>query len=92
MTISLDERFRRACLAADPADHAAIFAVLLTLEQALRDPHKHRGLGLRKVHPAGVWEVRIGLSRRALFVLRANEAVFLVLGTHEEVKRFLRGL
>ena len=51
-----------------------------------------RGLGLRKLHPSGVWEVRVGLSLRALFVLSKNEAVLLFLGAHDEVKRFLRTL
>jgi len=64
----------------------------MDLETALANPQEHRGLGLRKLHPTGVWEIRIGLSWRALFRLLEDEAVFVVLGTHDEVRRFLREL
>jgi len=47
------------------------------------------GTGLRKL-PNGVWELRVGLALRALFHLEKEEATFLFLGTHDEVRRFLR--
>jgi len=64
----------------------------LGLEQALANPREHTALGLRELHPAGIWEVRAGLSLRALFRLAGDEAILLFVGTHDEVKRFLRGL
>jgi hypothetical protein len=39
-----------------------------------------------------VWEVRVGLPLRALFLLTRDEATFLFLETHDEVKRLLRDL
>jgi hypothetical protein len=62
----------------------------MDLETALANPQEHRGL--RKLHPTGIWEIRIGLSLRALFRLSRDEAVFAFLGTHDEVRRFLRDL
>ena len=53
---------------------------------------EHTGLGLRKLHPAGLWEVRAGLSLRAIFQMDRDQAVFLFLGNHDEVKRFLSTL
>ena len=35
---------------------------------------------------------RVGLSLRALFRLTLDEAVFVFLGTHDQVRRFLRDL
>ena len=64
----------------------------MDLETGLANPQEHRGLGLRKLHPTGIWEIRVGLSLRALFRLREDEAVFVFLGTHDEVRRFLRDL
>ena len=56
------------------------------------NPHEHRGLGLRKLHLSGVWELRVGISLRALFRLREGEAVFVFLGNHDEIQRFLKTL
>jgi hypothetical protein len=64
----------------------------LDLEVTLAHPSEHTGLGLRKLHPAGFWEVRAGLSLRAIFRLDKDEAVFVFLGNHDEVKRFLNSL
>ena len=90
MKISLLERFRRACRALPPHDQAAVLRMLLELERGLANPREHTGLGLRKLHPEGIWEVRVGLSLRALFRLAEDEVILLFLGTHEEVKRFVR--
>lgn len=92
MRITLKERFLRACLESAPHEQQAVFQALLGLEKALANPGAHGGLGLRKLHPSQVWEVRIGLSKRALFLLRDDETIFLLLGTHDEVKHFLRSL
>jgi len=62
------------------------------LEIALTIPQEHSGLGLRKIHSAGYWEARAGLSLRAVFRLDKYEAVFVFLGNHDEVKRFLSSL
>jgi hypothetical protein len=92
LTITLEDRFRRACREVPPEDQEAIFRLLLNLDAAFANPHRHHGVGLRKLHPSEVWEARIGLSRRALFYLQPDEAVFVFLGTHDEVRRYLRAL
>ncbi len=73
-------------------DRAAILKLVLDLEIALASPQEHTGLGLRKLHPAGFWEARAGLSLRAVFRLDKDEATFVFLGNHDEVKRFLNSL
>ena len=50
------------------------------------------GLGVRKLHPSGLWEARVGLSLRAVFGLARDEATFVFLGSHDEVQRFLKSL
>lgn len=55
-------------------------------------PHVHAGLGLRKIHPAGLFEVRVGLGLRLVFDLQHETARFIRVGTHDEVKRFLRSM
>ena len=92
MRISFAERFRRQCQSVGPRERAAILAVLLDLSAVMASPQQHGGAGLRKVHAAGIWEVRVGLSMRALFRLAPDEAIFQFLGNHDEVQRFLRTL
>jgi hypothetical protein len=90
LRISFLGRFRSQCRAVAREDQAAILKLILDLETALANPQEHRELGLRKLHPSGVWEVRAGLSLRALFRLEEDEAVFVFMGTHDEVKRYLK--
>jgi mRNA-degrading endonuclease RelE of RelBE toxin-antitoxin system len=90
--LSILDRFRRACRTLAPQDQAAVLRMILGLEGLLPNPQEHTGMGLRKLHPAGIWKVRVGLSLRALFRLADDEASLLFIGTHDEVKRFLRGL
>ena len=92
MNLSFLDRFRRQCRAASSQDRAAILKLILDLEIALANPHEHSGLGLRKLHPAGFWEIRAGLSLRAIFRLDKDQAIFVFLGNHDEVKRFLNSL
>jgi hypothetical protein len=92
LNLSFLDRFRRQCRAASSQDRAAILKLILDLEIALSNPQEHAGLGLRKLHPAGLWEMRAGLSLRAIFRLDKDGAVFVFLGNHDEVKRFLSSL
>jgi len=92
LKLSFLDRFRRQCRAASAQDRAAVLNLILDLESAVSNPQEHTGLGLRKLHSAGYWEVRAGLSLRAIFRLDKGETVFVFLGTHDEVKRFLSSL
>ena len=92
MKLSFADKFRRQCKAASSQDRAAILKILLDLELTLTSPQEHSGLGLRKLHPDGYWEVRAGLSLRVLFRLDKDEAIFVFLGNHDEVRRFLGSL
>jgi hypothetical protein len=47
-------------------------------------------MGLRKLHPFALWEVRAGLTLRALFFHSNDSATFVCLGTHDQVQAFLR--
>jgi len=92
LKLSFADKFRRQCKAASSQDRAAILKALLDLELTLTSPQEHSGLSLRKLHPDGYWEIRAGLSLRVLFRLDKDEAIFVFLGNHDEVKRFLSSL
>jgi mRNA-degrading endonuclease YafQ of YafQ-DinJ toxin-antitoxin module len=63
---------------------------LRQLEEDFGHPHRHRGLGIRKL--AGqFFEIRVGLDVRLIFQNRPECLFFIMAGNHNEVQRFLRG-
>ncbi len=80
----------RRCRSVSAQESSAVLDILANLRSALSNPQQSGGLGLRKLHPFELWEVRVGLKLRALFFHKNNTAVFVCLGTHDEVQAFLR--
>ncbi len=92
MRIALSERFQRDVRTLDPQERAAVFEALLVLPAALGDPHAHAGLGIRKLHRSAIWEARVGLGLRLVFGLEPSVLTLVRVGSHEDVRRFLRDL
>lgn len=92
MRIALAERFQREVRALDAQHRAAVLDVGLGIPAAMGDPHRHRGLGLRKLHRSGVWEARVGLGLRMVFTLADDIATLVCVGTHDDVRRYLGAL
>ena len=68
----------------------AVFDALLALPRAMGDAHVHAGLGIRKLHASGIWEARVGLGLRIVFTLEAELLTLVRVGSHDEIRRFLR--
>jgi mRNA-degrading endonuclease YafQ of YafQ-DinJ toxin-antitoxin module len=92
MRVALTERFQADVLDRNEAERTAVVTVMLALPRALGRPHAHAGLGLRKLHTSGIWEARVGLGLRMVFTLADNTLTLVRLGTHDDVRRFLKTL
>ncbi len=92
MRIVLTEHFQRDVRHLTSTERDRVFEAVLAIPRAVGDVHTHAGLGMRKVHKSGIWEVRIGLNLRIIFALADGFLTFVRLGTHDDVKRFLREL
>lgn len=92
MRLLLQETLLRDVRASDGESRAALFEVLLRLPQVLGDPHAHGGIGIRKVHPRGIWEARLGLGLRLVFGVEEDLLVVSRVGNHDEIRRYLRSL
>ena len=92
MQIALTERFQRDAGALVDDQRAVLFEALLALPRAIGKPHLHQGLGIRKLHASGIWEARVGLGLRLVFALDHDRMTLVRVGTHDEVRRFLREL
>jgi len=90
--VVLAEAFQRDVAGLSEAHRLAAFDAMLSLPRALGDPHAHAGLGLRKLHASGIWEVRVGLGLRLVFALETDRLTLVRVGTHDEIRRYLRQL
>jgi hypothetical protein len=71
----------------DPHDTAVL--ALRGLPVAFGRPHMHVGLGIRQLRH-GIYEFRVGLSLRAIFVRFGNVIEIQMIGNHDEVRKYLR--
>jgi mRNA-degrading endonuclease YafQ of YafQ-DinJ toxin-antitoxin module len=92
MRIALTERFQRDTAGLSKDGRSALFETMLALPGALGRPHVHPGLGIRKLHPSGIWEARVGLGLRLVFTLEPDTLTLVRVGKHEDIRRFLREL
>lgn len=92
MQLALTERFQRDAAGLSSDQRTVLFETMLALPRAMGQPHLHQGLGIRKLHASGIWEARVGLGVRLVFALEPDRLTLVRVGTHEEVRRFLRDL
>lgn len=80
-----DRAFKKYSLTIRQNIQKTIESFLVNLEQGKRP----QGLGFRHLK-GSIWEIRIGLQYRVLLELGKNRVTFLLVGNHDEVKRFLK--
>ncbi len=90
MRLALGEGFQRDVRSLSESRKLAVFDALLALPRAVGDPHVHAGLGIRKLHARGIWEARVGLGLRLVFAFEADLVTLVRVGSHDEIRRFLR--
>lgn len=89
MKIDFLSRFDRAFKRINPKDQREIRSAIESFLENLPKGHRPQGLGLRRLKGT-VWEFRAGLKYRILFELKKDWVIFLFVGNHDEVKRFLK--
>ena len=92
MIIHIDPVFKRQLRELPLDQQVEALLVCLQISAAFASPKQHSGLGLRKVHPKGYWEVRVGLGLRVVVHVEKNVAILKMIGNHDDVRRFLRSV
>ncbi len=92
MKIVLLESFQKDLSQLDENKKNQIFEVILKMPIVLKNIHQHHGLGLRKIHPSGIFEARVGLDLRLVFGYEKDSIYLRRVGNHDEVKRYLKNL
>ena len=85
----LKERFRRAYDRLSPPDRERVKKSLRLLQDYVRTGEAPVGLGLKKLGPE-VYEFRVGLALRGVYVEEGQDVIVSLLGSHDEVRRFLK--
>lgn len=91
MRYSFDRSFERSLKRFDPIQQLDIKRRVDLFIRALTTEQLPTGFGLTKLRST-LWEVRGGLSLRILFWRTQGELHFTFVGTHDEVRRFLKHL
>ncbi len=89
--VFLSERFRAVVREYPKPVRVEIGKAIDLLQESLGHPHRHAGLGIRKL-VSSYFEMRVGLDLRLVFRLDVDAIIFVFAGTHDEVRRFLKQL
>lgn len=92
MKIIFTERFQSEFDRLPSKSQERVIAVIEQLPSALGAPHRHAGIGLRKIHRSGIFEARIGLNLRVVFTQEKQQLIVHRVGDHEFIRRYLRQL
>lgn len=89
LRVAAESSIRTALARLAPDDRAEVLSALRRLPAAFGRPHAHTGLGLRQLR-RDIYEIRIGLNIRVLFVRDGDLLVIKTLGSHDDIRRYLR--
>lgn len=89
MTYFRAAAFTKTYRAITPPGQERVEKSLRKLVTALETRTFPPGLGLKKLR-LGLWEIRAGLLDRIVFRRAGDTVEFLIVGTHDEIKRFLK--
>ena len=92
MKLLLTERFQRDLAGLSREERVRCLELVLALPRVLGDPHRHTGIGVRKLHRSGIFEARIGLGLRVVFAIRDDQAVLVAVGSHDDIRRYISSL
>lgn len=87
--VEYTERFRDEArqLADEPLDR--LDAALRELRTVFGQPHRHAGLGIRRLK-RNYFEFRVGRDLRVVFTLEGSTAILRTVGNHDQVRAYLK--
>ncbi len=88
-SLLIDPAVQKQLRALPLKERADVVLKLLELGEFFGQPHVHADLGIRKLH-ADLFEYRVNRARRVLFRAASDALIIRFIGTHDEVKKYLR--
>jgi mRNA-degrading endonuclease RelE of RelBE toxin-antitoxin system len=84
---SFDRSFKKL----EPSAKKKVADALSSLIDFFESGQRPSGLGLKHLR-GDFWEIRIGLKIRVLFIFEGSTIGFVIVGSHNDIRRFLRNL
>jgi hypothetical protein len=88
--VLLSERIKKTAAKLPPEVRGKASKAIADVGAAFGDPHKHRGLGLRKIARRSC-EIRVQLQWRVVFIDDGKNLIAYDVMNHDEVSLWLRG-
>jgi hypothetical protein len=88
--VLLSERIKKTAGRLPEEVRAKAARVIGEVGKAFGDPHRHRGLGLRKLARRS-YEIRVHLQWRVVFLHDGTDLIAFDVMNHDDVVRWLRG-
>jgi hypothetical protein len=89
--ISFTKRFTTCLRGSSDAELQAVERTCRLAGEVFGHPHRHTGVGLRRLGRAH-FECRVGVNRRLVFFREGDRLIFDFAGNHDQVQGYLRGL
>ena len=84
---SFDEVFKKLGLS---RQEKVIDAISILID-FFENRKKAKGLGLKNLRE-NYWEIRVNVKDRIIFTLEKDKVAFIIVGNHDEIKKFLRNI
>ncbi|MBI5400237.1 hypothetical protein HZB07_06515 [Candidatus Saganbacteria bacterium] len=81
--------FNRIFKKLHPQQQKVVFEAIEELKNFYDTRLISRGLGLKNLRQ-DYWEIRVSLQERILFLLKDNTVFFILIGNHDDIRRFLK--
>lgn len=90
ISVLLSERIRKTADKLPPDMRDRVSQAIAEVSAAFGDPHKHRGMGLRKLARRS-YEIRVQRQWRVVFIHEGDALIAYDIMDHNEVAPWLRG-
>jgi mRNA-degrading endonuclease YafQ of YafQ-DinJ toxin-antitoxin module len=96
-SVRLDDDLLAQLRDSPKAERQQIGEAIRTVQENFGRPHQHSGIGIRDLAPKGsrdhVYECRLTKAVRLVFTLEDDSTLYFhMMGTHDQVQRFLRSV
>jgi mRNA-degrading endonuclease RelE of RelBE toxin-antitoxin system len=94
MTYRFKARFEKAFKRLDPPERERVTEAVEQLQRFFETRHAPEGLGIKKLFSrerlGAIFEARASIAVRILFSVEHDAVTYLMVGDHDEVRRFIR--
>ncbi len=89
--IEVSARFKSEARSLSAGQFDQLDEALTLLAATFGQPHRHAGLGIRRLHK-NYFEFRLDRDTRVVFQLESSTATLRMVGNHDDVRKYLKNI